>query len=255
MNILLSNDDGIDSPFLRPLAETFAQRHTVTAAAPSHEQSWIGKAMSRRGSVQATKIDNFPCEAYALTGTPSDCVNIALGHLCRDKPDVVLSGINIGHNAGLSFIASSGTIGGALEGAFQGIPSIAASMYLDPDRFHAVSDRSQPLSSEMANHVQQAAAFLVEFVETLVQIEHVPYGQVHSLNFPNENMENARLVKAPAARTVSASLFKKVDDTFQFVYNPLETLASDQPTDREVIHSGNISHTLIDFKNIDNNSY
>ena len=129
MKILVTNDDGIQSPFLYSLAKTVAASHDTIVVAPSDEQSWIGRAMTRRGRIDLAEVhDQFSCPAYSLTGTPSDCVNIALGYLCPEPPDLVLSGINIGHNAGLSFVASSGTIGAALEGALHDIPAIAASM-------------------------------------------------------------------------------------------------------------------------------
>jgi len=255
MNILLSNDDGIDSPFLRILAEVFSENHDVVVAAPAKEQSWIGKAMSRRGSVQLEEEASFPCLAYKLTGTPSDCVNIALEHLCIDTPDAVVSGINIGHNAGLSFIASSGTIGAALEGALQRFPAIAASMYLDPEQFKAIGERENPLTEQMENHVRAAAEILVSRVKDIIKAPTAPYGIVHSFNFPCRNIEKARIVKARAARTISRSLFNRQGNSFQFEYHPLETMNSEEASDRELIHGGDISHTVINFNSLDNTTY
>lgn len=247
MKILLSNDDGIDSPFLRALADVFSKSHDVLVAAPASEQSWIGKAMSRRGTVQLDEVGTFPCPAYKLTGTPSDCVNIALEHLCAGAPDAVVSGINIGHNAGLSFIASSGTIGAALEGALQKLPAFAASLYLDPEQFKGIGDRAKPLSEEMNRHLRQAAEILETQVVEITQAAPYSYGIVHSFNFPCRSIENARIVKAQAARTVSRSLFNREGNCFQFDYHPLETMAQDKISDRELIHRGDISHTIIDF--------
>lgn len=255
MNILISNDDGIDSPFLIALAEVFSKSHQVVVAAPASEQSWIGKAMSRRGTVQLEEVSSFPCPAYKLTGTPSDCVNIALEHLCAERPDAIVSGINIGHNAGLSFIASSGTIGAALEGALQKFPAIAASMYLDPEQFKAMGERAQPLTKEMENQIRHAAEILESQVITIAKNSTAPYGIVHSFNFPCSNIENARIVKAQAARTVSRSLFNREGNSFRFAYQPLETMAQENISDRELIHRGDISHTVIDFTSIDNASY
>ena len=252
MKILITNDDGIDSPFLLPLAETLSASHEITVAAPAREQSWIGKAMSRRGSVSLQTRNDFPCPAYSLDGTPSDCVNIALAHLCPETPDLVLSGINIGHNAGLSFIASSGTIGGALEASLQSIPAIAASMYLDPESFQAVNQRDQPLSSKLNDHVRAASEILATFIDSFLERHNPQYGQVHSLNFPHENLESAKIVPVRAARTLSGPLFERDGDTFRFVYRPLETLdAEDASTDRNLVHQGKITHNLIDYSSID----
>jgi 5'-nucleotidase len=249
MKILITNDDGIDSPFLKPLAETFAKSHHVTVVAPSDEQSWIGKAMSRRGTVELLTRSDFPCSAYSLSGTPSDCVNIALAHLCPSRPDLV------GHNAGLSFIASSGTIGGALEASLQNIPAIAASMYLDPEAFHAVSQRSQELSRELQAHLDHATRILEIFASTFIEDQNPKYGQVHSLNFPNRSLDQASIRKARAARTLSSSLFERDGDQFNFAYKPLETLDDDDcPTDRNFVHQGQITHTIIDYSSIDQKS-
>ncbi|MBT3483554.1 MAG: 5'/3'-nucleotidase SurE [Opitutales bacterium] len=256
MKILITNDDGIDSPFLKPLAETFAENHDVTVVAPRAEQSWIGKAMSRRGTVEMETHTDFPGPAYSLSGTPSDCVNIALAHLCPTQPDLVISGINIGHNAGLSFIASSGTIGGALEASLQNLPAIAASMYLDPEAFRAVSQRDKALSNDLEDHLVHATRILKTFASTFIENHRPQYGQVHSLNFPNRNLDQASIHKARTARTLSSSLFERDGDQFRFAYKPLETLDGDEdPTDRNFVHQGQITHTIIDYSTIDQKSY
>lgn len=249
MKILITNDDGIQSPFLHSLARTLAVSHDAIVVAPAEEQSWIGRAMSRRQEIELVEAhDLFPCPAYSLTGTPSDCVNIALGHLCPETPDLVLAGINIGHNAGLSFVASSGTIGAALEGALHNIPAIAASMYLDPDRFQHVNHAQRALVSDIQSHIDQASAFLAAFLETFFEQHQPQYGQVHSINFPNDNLDAARFVRTRTAHTVSRPLFEREGSRFRFCYHPLETRDSHNcPTDRETIHGGDISHTIFDY--------
>lgn len=252
MKILITNDDGIDSPFLLPLVETLAKAHELIVAAPAREQSWIGKAMSRRGSVDMQVRNDFPCQAYSLDGTPSDCVNIALGHLFTEKPDLAISGINIGHNAGLSFIASSGTIGGALEASLQNVPAIAASMYLDPQLFEIACKRDRPLPDSLRGHICQAATILERFARDVFDAQGARYGQVHSLNFPCSNLDEATIKPARAAQTLSSSLFERDGDQFHFAYKPLETLdADDAPTDRNLVHAGEITHTIIDYTAID----
>ena len=89
--------------------------------------------MSRHRTVEVKDhAVNYPFarQAWAISGTPTDCVNIALGHLLEDTPDIVVSGINIGYNTTEALILSSGTIAGAIEGAQWGIPAIAFSMCL-----------------------------------------------------------------------------------------------------------------------------
>ena len=252
MKILITNDDGIHSPFLHSLARAIADTHDTIVVAPSDEQSWIGRAMTRNGRIDLSEVhDLFPCPAFSLTGTPSDCVNIGLGYLCQQHPDLVLSGINIGHNAGLSFVASSGTIGAALEGALHNIPSIAASMYLTPDRFQLVDHAKRDLDPAIQTHVDQASAFLSSFLDSFLEKHNPQYGQVHSINFPNDNMAEAQFVKTRTAHTVSQPLFERIGNQFEFCYKPLETHNThSSPTDQETVHDGNISHTIFDYANL-----
>src|SRR5690554_6084905 len=138
-HVLVTNDDGIDSFFLRCLVEGLMESFRVTVAAPMGEQSWIGRALSRNREVHVAECEDFPCRAFALDGTPSDCVNIALGHLLQDDfPELVCSGINIGFNATLPLILSSGTIAGAIEGACWGLPALAFSHQIPPSEYETL---------------------------------------------------------------------------------------------------------------------
>jgi 5'-nucleotidase len=124
--VLLTNDDGIGTAFLHALvAACQTEGFAVKVAAPSGERSWIGRAFSRHREVTVTAYPGLGDEAWSIDGTPSDCVNIALSHLLKQKPDVVLSGLNIGFNATMPLCLSSGTIAGATEGTAWGIPAVA----------------------------------------------------------------------------------------------------------------------------------
>ncbi len=123
--ILLVNDDGINSPGLRSLIPFIASDHSLTVVAPSSQKSWIGKASSYHRYLKYRRIDIDSVHAFALDGTTADCVTAGIYHFCRKKPDFVISGINAGANIGDAYILSSGTVGGAFEGAIAGIPSIA----------------------------------------------------------------------------------------------------------------------------------
>ena len=99
--LLLSNDDGLDSPFLPAFAKALAQVADLKIVVPAREQSWVGRAYSRHSEVRVKREEFFGLDCQTITGTPSDCVNIALGHFYGDKlPDAVVSGMNIGQNIG-----------------------------------------------------------------------------------------------------------------------------------------------------------
>ena len=121
--ILVTNDDGVHSAGIRLLADTLAPFGDVTVVAPIQEASAIGHALTLR---RPLRIDTIAPNVYAIDGTPTDCVNIAITHVLKSKPDLIVSGINKGWNLG-DDVTYSGTVSGALEGALLGIPSIAVS--------------------------------------------------------------------------------------------------------------------------------
>src|SRR6187401_797532 len=121
--ILVTNDDGVHSPGIRLLAETLAPFGDVTIVAPIQEASAIGHALTLR---RPLRIETIGPRVFAIDGTPTDCVNIALTHVLGQKPDLIVSGINKGWNIG-DDVTYSGTVSGALEGALLGIPAIAVS--------------------------------------------------------------------------------------------------------------------------------
>jgi 5'-nucleotidase len=121
--ILVTNDDGVQSEGIKALAEALAPLGDVTIVAPVQEASAIGHALTLR---RPLRIEKLSPRVFAVDGTPTDCVNIAITHVLREKPDLIVSGINKGWNLG-DDVTYSGTVSGALEGALLGIPSIAVS--------------------------------------------------------------------------------------------------------------------------------
>jgi 5'-nucleotidase len=128
--ILVTNDDGVHSEGIRELANALAPLGEVTIVAPIQEASAIGHALTLR---RPLRIETIAPRVFAVDGTPTDCVNIAITHVLRDKPALIVSGINKGWNLG-DDVTYSGTVSGALEGALLGIPSIAISTQRLADR-------------------------------------------------------------------------------------------------------------------------
>ena len=126
--ILVTNDDGIYAKGIEVLAEHLRSVAEVTVVAPDHERSAAGHAITLWDPLRVTSVDrNGAFFGYAVDGTPADCVKIAIQRLMRKKPDLVVSGINLGPNTGANVIYS-GTVSAALEGAVLGIPSMAVSL-------------------------------------------------------------------------------------------------------------------------------
>ncbi len=123
--ILITNDDGIHSAGIQALAEALAPLGEVILVAPLTEASAIGHALTLR---RPLRIETFGPGRYAVDGTPTDCVNIALKVILGGEiPDLVASGINKGYNLG-DDVTYSGTVAGALEAALLGIPALAMSL-------------------------------------------------------------------------------------------------------------------------------
>jgi 5'-nucleotidase len=121
--ILVTNDDGVHSEGIHILAQVLAPLGEVIIVAPIQEASAIGHALTLR---RPLRLDTIKPGIFAVDGTPTDCVNVAIAHVLHGKPDLIVSGINKGWNLG-DDVTYSGTVSGALEGALLGIPSIAVS--------------------------------------------------------------------------------------------------------------------------------
>jgi 5'-nucleotidase len=121
--ILVTNDDGVHSEGIKTLADALRPLGEVTVVAPIQEASAIGHALTLR---RPLRIDVIAPNIFAVDGTPTDCVNLAITHVLKGKPDLIVSGINKGWNLG-DDVTYSGTVSGALEGALLEIPSIAIS--------------------------------------------------------------------------------------------------------------------------------
>ena len=128
MRILLTNDDGIHAPGLEALASEFADAGEIVRVAPMTEQSGVGHGISlTQGLLVEDLSDEVGHPAFAVSGTPADCVKLALTELLDAPIDFVVSGVNWGTNVGID-IHYSGTVAAAMEGAMFGIPSMSVSL-------------------------------------------------------------------------------------------------------------------------------
>lgn len=165
--VLVTNDDGIDAPGLHALGESLADAADVVIVAPSVERSAVSNAITLMDPLRIKKWrSQSGLHGYAVTGTPVDCVKIAVRKLLARRPDVILSGINHGENTGVN-ILYSGTAAAAAEGAVQGIPSAALS-----------------LANGVSHDFSTAAAFARLLLDRI--IEHgLPNGVYLNVNVPD----------------------------------------------------------------------
>src|SRR6478672_3882271 len=127
--ILVTNDDGITAPGLRLLIDVMTELGDVIVVAPDSPQSATGHAITINNTLQINKIsrDKDSTVEYSCSGTPVDCVKIAVHEILKCKPDLCVSGINHGSNSSINVIYS-GTMSAAVEGGIEGIPSIGFSL-------------------------------------------------------------------------------------------------------------------------------
>ena len=128
MKILVSNDDGISSVGISKLVKELRKIGDVTVVAPSTEQSAAGHSITMKIPLRIKDyIVNNEFFGYAVDGTPADCIKMGMMNILKEKPDIVLSGINNGSNAAINVIYS-GTVSAAREAAIMGVPAIAMSI-------------------------------------------------------------------------------------------------------------------------------
>lgn len=128
LQILVTNDDGIHAKGLAALVEMVKPFGKVVVVAPDKPQSGMGHAVTVHHPIRLTKVEFFDgIESYQSSGTPADCVKLAVDQIFHQKPDLCVSGINHGPNSSINVIYS-GTLSAAMEAAIEGIPAIGFSL-------------------------------------------------------------------------------------------------------------------------------
>lgn len=164
--VLITNDDGIQAAGLQHLYEALKEDYDVYIVAPQLEQSAVSLSITIRHPLRLMPFKGYPgAEAYAVNGTPADCVKLALHALFDGPPDLIVSGINRGSNAGRN-VLYSGTIGGVIEGTLRGIPGIAFSCLA----FH--------------HTIYEPFSAYVKQITECVFHSSLPFGTLLNVNFP-----------------------------------------------------------------------
>ena len=167
--ILVTNDDGITAPGIRTLIEVMNELGDVIVVAPDSPQSGMGHAITVNETLYVDRVmvdKSAPQQEFSCSGTPADCVKLAVNEILKGKPDLCVSGINHGSNSSINVIYS-GTMSAAVEAGTQGIPSIGFSL-LD----YSLEADFDPVRK----FVKQIAAQCLE--------KSMPRGVVLNVNFP-----------------------------------------------------------------------
>ncbi len=229
MKILVTNDDGIKSEDLWTLVRELREIARVTVVAPNGERSAIGTAVTLFEPLHVEKVDPPVAGviAYAVDGTPSDCVILALGKLIDGGLDMVVSGINPGLNLGED-VYISGTVGAAMQGYFRGLPTLAVSTLRGSRIGPVTAARATAILAEKMAASQSIRIFL-------------------NVNVPDRPLKKVREVKI--TRLARASHINTVEEEdheprkqYRLVRARLSS-AGDDGTDIEAVEQGKISLT------------
>lgn len=232
--IVMSNDDGIHAPGIRAFHDAIKDLAEIEVVAPSDEQSAVGHSITIFDPIKTRRVSRDGEDfGLAVGGTPADCVKLAICELCDEPPDMVVSGINLGPNIGIS-VLYSGTVSAATEATILGIPSIAVSLctYFDP----------QWATAEIiARRIVEKALAADLPPDTLLNV-NIP-------NLPIEEVKGTRV--APIARSRFKEKFHKRTDPrgnlYYWLDGELEMLENDQETDVGLLREGYATITPISF--------
>ena len=229
MRILLTNDDGFFAPGLQTLYHTLATNpaYEITIVAPEGQRSAVGHAITLFEPLFAAKHTlKFGGEGFAVRGTPSDCVKLALQGDIVFKPDLLISGINLGQNLGTD-VFYSGTVSAALEGALLGVPALAVS-----------------LASYEFRDFQPAADFVLKLLRNLNRISDGGLINVNIPGLPTKDWQGVKLTRL--GKAVYENIFEsRKDPRGRIYYWQSGTLTPDkeEDTDLRAVQEGYISIT------------
>jgi len=235
MRILLCNDDGIHAPGISVLHKAVSDLGELRVVAPDVERSAAGHAITLADPIKCTPVEKDGVFfGDAIGGTPADCIKLAVRALMENNPpNLVLSGINLGSNTGISVIYS-GTVSAATEGVILGIPSVAFSLctYVDPQ--WAMAER-----------------VVAELTEKIIA-NPLPKGVLLNINMPNlpyEELKGIKVTRMGKSRFIE-KFHKRLDPrgrTYYWLDGELEVHDEGDDVDIHAVNNGYVSITPIQF--------
>ena len=184
MKLLLSNDDGIYAEGLKAMHTQFRHRWSTIIVAPDRERSAISHAITLATPIRSHKIAWRDGDAaHAVSGTPADCIKLAMMELLTDRPDLMISGINPGANAGIN-INYSGTLAAAREATIYGVPALAISIMAKKPRVYDQTARFvEGLADTIVSRGLAAGTFLN------VNVPDLPLDQIKGVRISRQNIK------------------------------------------------------------------
>jgi 5'-nucleotidase len=216
VNILISNDDGVNAPGILAAKKALEDLGNVIVVAPDDEHSGLGRSLTvmKPLKINKTKLEDGSV-AYGVSGTPSDSVNLGINQIMKEKPDIVIAGINLGRNICKSEITKSGTVGASLEAVNSGIPSIAVSLSID---MRDVKFEDNQLKFVNMPDFTFAAKILRRVVKKILD-EGLPEGvDLLNLNIPSYPASDEIKITSLADKMFDTKIIIKKDSNNNFIY-------------------------------------
>ncbi|GAA3609159.1 5'/3'-nucleotidase SurE [Flavivirga amylovorans] len=234
--ILITNDDGISAPGIRSLISIMNSIGEVVVVAPDSPQSGMGHAITLDSTLYAERIymDNGPQIEYSCSGTPADCVKLAIRELLDRKPDLCVSGINHGSNSSINVIYS-GTMSAAIEAGIEGIPAIGFSL----------------LDYTWNANFEPSKTYIKTITEQLLN-NSLPDGIVLNVNIPNILQKDIKGIKI--CRQAKANWVEEFDKRknpqgkdYYWLSGKFVNLDGGEDTDEWALEQGYVSVVPIQF--------
>ncbi|WP_138207574.1 5'/3'-nucleotidase SurE [Haloimpatiens lingqiaonensis] len=235
MNILITNDDGIDARGIRALAEEICKNHETLIVAPREQQSATSHSISinKPIKIKEEKLEGLICSAYSVLGTPADCTQAGISLLGKDI-DLVISGINRGLNAGTD-VLYSGTVSAAIEGAIYNVPSIAVSMEVDWEKDDEDYSKAVKWTSKILKMVEK---------------EYLRGDVVLNINIPNIKDEDIKGIKVcRIGKSTYNAKYTLIEDSEDKIYKKNGTRNEIQEKDSDLyfLSHGYVTVTPLHF--------
>ncbi|MCI0184266.1 MAG: 5'/3'-nucleotidase SurE [Acidibacillus sp.] len=233
MRVLITNDDGIHASGIQSLAKHFSSFSTVTVVAPDRQQSATSHSITLHKPLHVDEVRmGANIRAFQVNGTPADCVKLALGALCNEPPDLVLSGVNSGANLGLD-IVYSGTASAAGEAVLQGYPAIALSVTKPPFDYTASVQIATILAHKLMQHGVPSDTYLN------VNVPPLPYEELQGI-----------VITRIGVRKYKNAYEQRIDPlgrTYYWQAGQIVKVHNEPDTDVHAIEAGKVSVTPVHF--------
>jgi 5'/3'-nucleotidase SurE len=241
MNILITNDDGFDSPFLPLLIDAIRGLGNIFVCTPRSEESWVGSKIKTPIQVIEKQL-KFCKQARSIeNGTPIACIDIAIHHLLHLKPDLVISGVNIGANTSWQYILSSGTVAGAFHANSLSIPSLAISQSVNPQEYEYLKNRQpeSPINENLCLNWRKNFANLPELILKYLASPK-PSESFWNVNLPYSITEKTKQIFCQPSLFSEYQFYLK-DKVNNLCFSPQgKEPEFEESTDRQILRSQNI---------------